>query len=249
MEPFDRHNSLTDRLAFLKSVPLFRCLDDADLTRLLKEFNPVAYRKNTMLFWQDDPSDKLYLVQKGKVRIFKLSAAGQETSINIFSTGDLIGEFGIIDLESRSANAKTITSCVIWEISGPLFMRFMYEIPGLAVAMARLVVQKARWTAAYVETVVQYDAAGRLLHILLLYNAQFGEELEAGRRYRIELGLTQDDLASLVGARREWVNRLLKDWREQKLLEYKSGVMLIHDLRLMEQERDQRLEGALFDPR
>jgi CRP/FNR family transcriptional regulator, cyclic AMP receptor protein len=249
MEAFNRHTYAAGRVAFLQSVPLFSGLSDADLERLLNDFSSVTYPKNTMLFWQDDPSDILYLVQKGKLRIFKLNPAGNETSINIFTTGDLIGEFGIIDQESRSANAKTITTCVIWQISGPVFMRYMHEIPGLAVAMARLVVQKARWTAAYVETVAQYDAAGRLLHILLLYNAQFGEELEAGRRYRLDLGLTQDDLASLVGARREWVNRLLKEWREQGILEYKAGVMLIHDRARMEQERDQRLEGALFEPR
>ncbi len=249
METSDRHNPSARQLAFLKSVPLFRVLSNADLARMLNDFHPVPYAKNTMLFWQDDPSDKLYLIQKGKVRIFKLSSAGNETSINIFTTGDLIGEFGIIDLESRSANAKTITAGTIWEISGPRFMDYMHEIPGLAVAMARLVVQKARWTAAYVETVAQYDAAGRLLHILLLYNGQFGEELEPGRRYRIELGLTQDDLASLVGARREWINRLLQDWRQQGILEYKTGVMLIHDLERMQNERDRRLEGAQFEPR
>ena len=128
-------------------------------------------------------------------------------------------------------------------------MDYMHEIPGLAVAMARLVVQKARWTAAYVETVAQYDAAGRLLHTLLLYNGQFGEELEAGRRYRIDLGLTQDDMASLVGTSREWVNRLLQDWRQQGILEYKAGVILIHDLEQMKKERDRRLERALLAPR
>jgi CRP-like cAMP-binding protein len=245
----DRQTHAADRVAFLNTIPLFQGLSDTVLAQILNDFQPVAYPKHTLLFWQDDPSDKLYLIQKGKVRIFKMNPAGHETSINIFSTRDLIGEFGIIDQQPRSANAKTITSCVIWQISGPVFMRYMHELPGLAVAMAHLVVQKARWTAAYVETVAQYDAAGRLLHILLLYNDQFGEALEAGRRYRLDLGLTQDDLASLVGARREWVNRLLQDWRQQGILEYKAGVMLIHDRERMEQERDQRLEGALFEPR
>jgi CRP/FNR family cyclic AMP-dependent transcriptional regulator len=119
----------------------------------------------------------------------------------------------------------------------------MHEMPELAISLARLLAGKLRWTAEYAETIAQYDAAGRLLHILLSYNQQFGREQEAGKRYEIDLALNQADLASLVGARREWVNRILQDWQRRGLIEYRAGKLILLDLPRVIQERDSRIEA------
>jgi len=115
-------------------------------------------------------------------------------------------------------------------MAGNTCLRHMREMPNLALGVARLLVSKVRWTAAYAETIAQYDAAGRLLHILLLYNQQFVQEQEADKRYLLDLSLNQTDLASLVGARREWVNRILQDWRKRGLIECQAGKLIILDL-------------------
>jgi CRP-like cAMP-binding protein len=128
---------------------------------------------------------------------------------------------------------------------GSQFLYYMRRMPDLATAMNRLLVEKTRWTAAYAETIAQFDAAGRLLHILLLYNEKMGQEIEPGKRYLLDLGLNQTDLASLVGARREWVNRLLRDWQRRGLIEVKAGQITILDLPLVEDERDSRIEANL----
>ena len=243
MKIASRHDTLAASLTFLRSVPLFARLDDAELSALAADFSPFEYSKDDALFWQGDSSTQLYVVRRGKVRIYKISPAGHETSINIFSTGDIIGEFAAVDQQPRSATAQAITHCLLWRMEGDVFVQHLRTRPNLALALNRLLVGKLRWTAEFAETVAQYDAAGRLLHILLLYNEQFGEMLEAGKRYKLDLGLNQDDLASLVGARREWVNRLLQTWQRQGWMEYKTGKLIIHDLSRMRQERDRRLDG------
>jgi len=182
---------------------------------------------------------------KGKVRIFTTSPSGNETSINIFAAHDIVGEFATIDGQSRSATAKAIGPCALLEMSHNKFLQRMREIPDLALNMTKLLVGKIRWTAAYAESVAQYDAAGRLLHILLLYNDQFGREVEAGKRYVLDLALNQTDLASLIGTRREWVNKLLGDWRKRGLIEYKAGKITILDLPGVIAERDSRIEANL----
>jgi CRP-like cAMP-binding protein len=108
--------------------------------------------------------------------------------------------------------------------------------------MTQLLVSKLRWTATYAETVAQYDAAGRLLHILILYNEQSGVALEPGKKYLLDLALNQADLGSFIGARREWVNRLLREWRERGLLEYDAGKIVFLDLPKVMAERDSRIE-------
>jgi CRP-like cAMP-binding protein len=222
-------------------------LRDTELGVLAGDFSPFEYSKDDPLFWQGDLSTELYLLRRGKVRIYKISPGGRETSINIFSAGAIIGEFAAIDQRPRSATAQAITHCLLWRMDGDVFVERLRTLPDLALELNRLLVGKLRWTAEFAETVAQYDAAGRLLHILLLYNEQFGEVLEAGKRYKLELGLNQDNLASLVGARREWINRLLQTWQRQGWLEYKSGQVLIQDIERMKRERDRRLEGDTPD--
>jgi CRP-like cAMP-binding protein len=126
-------------------------------------------------------------------------------------------------------------------ISQAKFLHHLEQTPGLALAMCKQLVGKARWTSMYAQTIAQLDAAGRLLHLLLLYNDEFGQIEEEGRRSVLDLGLNQTDLASLVGARRGWINSILQDWRKRGLVEYASGVITLLDLPRIQQERDRRI--------
>jgi CRP-like cAMP-binding protein len=230
-------------VAALKRVPLFADLTDSQLSVVAHDFRLRTYEKDATIFRQDDWGHEMYVILEGKVRIFKLSPAGDETSIRIFIAGDIIGELAALDRQARSASAKAIGRCALLELPGDLLVQRMREMPELAISLARLLAGKLRWTAEYAETIAQYDAAGRLLHILLSYNQQFGREQEAGKRYEIDLALNQSDLASLVGARREWVNRILQDWQRRGLIEYRAGKLILLDLPRVIQERDSRIEA------
>jgi CRP/FNR family transcriptional regulator/CRP/FNR family cyclic AMP-dependent transcriptional regulator len=233
---------LAKKTAFLKEVSLFANLNQEDLKTVANDFHPKEYQKNETILRQGDPSHELYIVMKGKVRICKVNPAGNETSINILSTHQIIGEFAVIDGQPRSASAKAIGPCVLLAVTRDKFLAHMQNIPGLALAMCQLVTGKARWTTKYAETIAQYDTADRLLNVLLHYNEQLGQEVEVGKQYELDLGLNQTDLASLVGARRGWVNRILGDWRARGLIEYQAGNITILDLPKIEQERTSRMQ-------
>mgnify|MGYP005838179287 FL=1 len=234
---------LSRRITFLKEVPLFAQLLEKDLAILASDFRLREYDKGEIIFHQGDHSRDLYVVMKGKVRVFRTSPSGNETSIDIFSAHHIIGEFATVDDEPRSATAKAITRCALLAMTQDRFLQRAREMPELALGMMRLLASKVRWTAAYAETIAQFDAAGRLLHILLLYNEKFGEEIEKGKRDGLDLSLNQTDLASLVGARREWVNRILRDWHRRGLIECSAGKIIILDLPAVERERDSRIEA------
>jgi len=237
--------ALSQRIAFLRTVPLLAALPERDLIILCQDFSLRDYRKGQFVFHQGDPSRELYIVLKGKVRIFRVSLAGDETSVNIFSTGDIIGECAMIDQQTRSASAQAVERCALLEMWGDRFLQHMREMPDLALEMVRLLTGKLRWTTTFAETIAQYDAAGRLLHILLLYNERFGQEQIVGKRYVLDLALNQADLATLVGVRRERINRLLQDWSRRGLIEYDDGKLIILDLPRVRQERDSRNEANL----
>jgi CRP-like cAMP-binding protein len=236
---------LSKRVAFLKKVILFAGLSEAELGTIVDNLRPREFKKDELVFRQGDHSRELYIVMRGKIRIFRISPSGAETTIAIFSTSSVLGEFAVVDSEPRSATAKAIEATDLLVMSHDTFLQHMRQMPDLALGMTKLLASRVRWTAAYAETIAQYDAAGRLLHILLLYNEQFGEEQEAGKRYVLDLSLNQTDLASLVGARREWVNRLLRDWQKRNIVAYEGGKIIILDLPRAKAERDSRIEANL----
>jgi len=240
-----RSTPLADKLAFLKQVPLCAHLADQELITFSQNLRLREYSKGQIVFDQGDLGQELCIILKGKVRVFRLTPSGLETTLTILGTGDLVGEFAVIDQQPRSASARAIGKCALLQMSAETFFRHVREGPNLALGLMHVLVAKTRWTASYAETIARYDAAGRLLHILLLFNEKFGEEQQPGQRYLLDLGLNQTDLASLVGVRREWVNRILQYWSREKLIEYKGGKLIILDLERVRRERDSRLEANL----
>ncbi|MEM7032891.1 MAG: Crp/Fnr family transcriptional regulator [Chloroflexota bacterium] len=235
-------DNLMERKDFLQTIPLFQELQSDDLDTLARDFRLRVYGRDDTIYHQGDESDEMYIIVEGTIRIYKISPAGSETSLVILSQGDILGEFAMIDHRPRSATVKAVVPAKLLQIQSEKFVAYMREMPDLAIGMNRLLVEKIRWTATYAETIAQYDAAGRLLHTLLRYNELLGEEVEPGR-FLLDLNLNQTDLASLVGARREWVNRLLRDWKKRGLIEYQSGKLTILDLEAVEDERDNRIEA------
>jgi len=238
----EQAQALARRVALLRSMSIFADLSERDLAGLADDLRAKDYAKDDLIFRQGDESREVYFIRKGKVRIYKISPGGSETSIAIFSTDDAIGELAAIDQEPRSASAKAMTAVSLLSMSQERFLYTMQAVPRFGLNIARMLAHKLRWTAAFAESIAQFDAAGRLLHIILLHNDQYGEALEGGR-WQVSMGLNQSDLASMVGARREWINRILSEWRRRGLLEFDNGVITILDLPRVRAERDSRIEA------
>jgi CRP-like cAMP-binding protein len=122
-----------------------------------------------------------------------------------------------------------LTKCELLQIADADYLRVMRALPDLAEATARLLAAKARWTAAIAEALAQFDATQRLVRILQLYLEQFGRESASGECV-LDWGLTQSDLASLLGVRREWLYQILAQWRKRKLMKFVDGVITVPDL-------------------
>lgn len=239
--------ALARRVALLQSMPLFDNLPEKDIETIVHDLRLKEFGRDDIIFRQGDESHEVYFVLKGKVRIFTTSPSGNETSIAIFSTNDVIGELAAVDHEARSATAKAITPVSLLSMAQEHFLHHLETMPRFTMAFIRLLSGKLRWTAAYAESIAQFDAAGRLLHIILQANAQYGREVTPGKEYVVDLSLNQTDLASMIGARREWVNRILGDWRRRGLLEFDNGVIHILDLPRAVAERDSRIEANRSD--
>lgn len=232
---------ISKRADFLRKAPMFSKMRPEDLEVVAAHFYARKYRKREIVFHEGDDSRTLYVVWKGKVRIFSINPAGNETSIRLFSTRDVFGEFAAIDGLARCTTAQAMEDCVLLEMGWDAFSRFLRDIPELSMGLIGLLIEKIRLTTDYAQTIAQYETAGRLLHIILQYAKLLGKEIEAGKCYELDLSMNQADLASLVGARREWVNRILREWGKRGLIAYGHGKIRILDLPAAVKERDRRM--------
>lgn len=230
MHPTNPAAGLVELQTFLKELPLFAGQSQERLGTLVKDFRKRSYRPKEIIFHQGDLSRSFYVVVSGKVRTYHLTPDGEEITVNILGHRQLLGEFTMIDGQLRSATAQALSDCTLLEMTGEHALHHLETIPGLALAMCRQIVFKVRWTTAYATTIARYNAAARLQHLLLLYNEQFGQEIEAGKRYLLDLGLSQSDLATMIGATRGWVNDLLQKWRKRGLVEFEAGQITIVDM-------------------
>ncbi|MGC1377504.1 MAG: cyclic nucleotide-binding domain-containing protein [Anaerolineales bacterium] len=113
MKTSSLEDTLPAKIAFLRSAPLFASLSNPKLSALLADFPPIEYLKAHTLFWQGDSDTKLYLLRRGKGRIYKTSLGRRKTCINTFGSGDIMGEFVAIDQQPRSATAQAVTDCLV----------------------------------------------------------------------------------------------------------------------------------------
>jgi len=137
--------------------------------------------------------------------------------------------------------AQAIGKCTLLLMNQTDFVGHLRDMPGLSLAFIQFLSEKLRWTTYYSHTIAQYDTAGRLLHMIIHYKGILGREIVAGKVYEVDLSLNQADLASMVGARREWVNRLLQKWRKQGIMTYDRGKITILDLPAVLSERNRRM--------
>lgn len=217
-----------DQIDFLKTVLPFSRLKVDDLIKISFDLREKKYPPKTLLFHQADSSTELYIVKRGKVRVYKEALSHTEITIVVFGPGDVIGEYSIIDNQPRSTAAKTVGQATLWQINRERFLYHLHTIPALGVGMCDLLVSKARWCATYADTIAQYDGASRFLRLMMQYNEQWGQDGPNGERI-IDFGMTQVDLASLAGISRTTLNRKLNDWHKRGILRYHRRKIILYN--------------------
>lgn len=233
------------KVAFLKEVYPFTNLDDEALQMISESFSVRKFNSRDLIFYQGDTTCDFCIIKSGKVRVMTINEAGEESCLRILTDKDVLGELSAYDGAPRCASAQAIGPCTILMMRHQDFTEHLKSMPELALAFIQFLSEKLRWTTLFSHTLAQYDTAGRLLQLLIHYKDIFGREIIADKSYEIDLALTQADLASMVGAQREWVNRLLQKWRKKGFIEYQRGKIKILDYPSVVAEKNRRI--ALFD--
>lgn len=195
----------------LRSAPLFAGLPDAAWEALAPRLTTRVVARGEALFREGDPGDELHVVVDGKVKITRASADGRENAIAILGPGDLLGELAIFDSQERGATATAVNDTTLASLARADFMSWLSEHPAVSLELLRALAVRLRQTNEAMADLVFTDVPGRIAKTLLGLGERFGSPTGDGG-VRVAHDLTQEELAQLVGASRETVNKALSDF-------------------------------------
>ena len=218
-------NSPDDAVAMMRKIALFRSLDDEQLGQIAPQLMRRAYGAGVTLFHQGMPGSSIYIIEEGSVRVFAVGLTGQEHTFTTFGPDNFFGELSVIDGKPRTASAITLEQSVVWLLSKDLFNRILADYPSVCRTIAEVLAGRVRRSATHVEAIIFQDVLGRVAYEILTLADRHGQPVEDG--VQIEMPLTQSDLASIVGATRESVNKALATLRKRELLEMEGTSLLV----------------------
>ena len=197
-----------DILKFIEDTALFQPLDDADRRALLAEMRPMNFDSGQLIFSRGDIGREMYLVTKGRVRLSVLTAEGRELSFAHAETGTVFGEIAMLDDGPRSADATAVTKTQVMSLGRPAFMRLAQSRPHLLEAAVQFLCKRIRDADQQLEAIALCPIEVRLARFFLAAARQKDPDAIEGS-ITIDLGMSQGELALLIGASRPKVNTAL----------------------------------------
>lgn len=135
----------------LQAFTLFRGLSVADLNRMAHAMTARRLNAGEVLFRQGDPGDSMFLVQRGRLRVFIHDASGNDITFRYFGEGQIVGEFALLDQKPRSASADAPEGATVMVFSRSAFDAFLKERPFIGITMMRGLAERIRYTTQYLE--------------------------------------------------------------------------------------------------
>lgn len=216
-------------VTILKEVPLLGDLSEDELTTVADSLTRRTFARGMIIFHKGSLGQNLYIVETGKVRIFLLSEAGQEISVNIYGPGQVFGELSLLDGLPRSAGAVAMETTVTLMLHRDDFLRYLEAHPCMFRSTLAVLSARLRYMTSYAESLAFLDVYGRVASKLLELAERYG--LPSTDGIEIDLRLTQGDLASWVAATREFVNKVLGTFRDQGLVKLDGQRIVVLDQR------------------
>ncbi len=214
--------------SILAQVPLFSHLPDEGLDELGGKLQRRRFEREQIIFHKNDPGSTLYIIISGKVKIVLPSAEGEAVLVALLSTGDFFGELSLFDGEPRSATSIASEPTDILTLDQEDLFEYLRGNPNAAEEIFSELSLRLRRTDELLSDAAFCNLSTRLSKRILDLAERYGQPNEEGNT-RINMRLRQQDLADMVGATRESVNKMLKTYKLKNLLSIKSGYITILD--------------------
>jgi len=207
----------------LRSVPLFSQLPDDQLLLLTPVLSRKPYPKDSTVIAAREPTDALYIVISGRLKVMMNDKEGREVILAILNQGEFFGEMGLIDQAPRSASVVTIESCELLTMTRADFTKCLQKNLDLTMSVMRGLVKRLREADKKIGSLALMDVCGRVARLLM----EMAETVD-GQKV-ITRKLPKQQIAKMVGASREMVSRVMKEMETGGHIEVRARQILLHD--------------------
>ena len=211
----------------LSETPLFEALSAEDATALRRGIIDVQLDRGERLFTEGDDGDKLYIILTGKIKLTKAAPDGRENLLSVHGPGEMFGELSLFDPIPRTSSATAVTSARLAGLAHDDLRTWLSTRPEVAMHMLQALAQRLRRINDVKADLVFTDVPGRVAKALLDLAERFGVQTPEG--LQVNHDLTQEELAQLVGASRETVNKALADFTARGWIQLAAKSVLVTD--------------------
>ena len=214
------------------SAPLFAGIDTDAALALLSTMTPRGLARGEAVFREGDPGDCLFVIGAGKVKLGRRAADGRENLLSVLGPGEMFGELSLFDPGPRTATATVVADASLYELSHAELIAWLETYPVVAKQLLQALARRLRRANEALADLVFSDVPGRVAKALLDLSTKFGEPAEDG--LRVAHDLTQEELAQLVGASRETVNKALADFAARGWVRREGRAVVLLDIERLE---------------
>ncbi len=211
----------------LRRAPLFDALDEEGTRALRRQMSEVKLSRGDRLFEEGEDGAALYVVLDGKIKLTRAAADGRENLLSVLGPGEMFGELSLFDPRPRTSSASAVTDATLAALAHAALLPWLNDRPEVSMHMLRALAQRLRRANDVTADLVFTDVPGRVAKALLDLADRFGRQEEDG--LHVHHDLTQEELAQLVGASRETVNKALADFAARGWLQISARSVLVLD--------------------
>ncbi len=213
---------------------LFGILEEPQLKEITDKINHKTYKKNEIIFLEGDQADKLYVINHGKVKVFRYTKEGKEQILYIVSTGDFLGDLSLLKKGEFRFNAEALEDVKICELTKDDFDNVVKENPEISLKILEVLYERIKKLETLVQSLSTKDIETRISGLLLGLIKDFGEP--EGNIVRLELPLSREDMANYIGVTRETISRRLNSMQEEGIIELVGNkTIILNDLEYLEE--------------
>jgi len=233
-----QRRSFSEKLGLLRELELFNGLSDVDVAAIGHATTMTHCHPGQVILSPDDPPDRIHILKKGKVRVFRVTPDGKQLTLDIYDKGTILGDMRLLGQDrSPDAYAETIDAAVICTITPDELRRLVERHPIIGVNIITFLSRRLQEAERELEAMAYQRVGQRLAKKLINLGQRFGVETVRGTL--IQARLTQQELAEMIGTTRETLAHTLADFRRRDLLDTEHHQVVIRDAeRLAEVAQD-----------
>lgn len=198
-----------NKLWYLSQITIFEALPLEELLKIEEVIPMMTLRKNSLIQTPETFREGLYFVKEGKLRMYKLNPDGRQFTLGILGKGNVFGELDSLSLGTKDVFIETMENTLLCSMGKEQFEQFLADHPQLALKLLRVLSERLNEQNDMLEQLALGGIRDRVLFLLVKLSGQFG--VAEGEYHRIDLQLTHQELANMIGATRESVTVILNE--------------------------------------